>query len=164
MRRNRFSKLIQATSKLPLRLRSKLWSTAFGRIVPLVGTSQIQYLDVRPDTVTVSLKNHKAIQNHIGQIHACSMALLAETATGFLTAQHVSDDCIVLIKQMQLDFKKPSRGAMTATATLSLEQQQFIQNQVKGELVIPVTVTDEVGEPVTCQMLWAWVPKSRLAK
>jgi hypothetical protein len=42
----------------------------------------IEDLDVRK--ATVSLKNRKRVQNHIGGVHACGMALLAESATGEL--------------------------------------------------------------------------------
>jgi len=40
-----------------------------------------------------------------------------------------------------------------------------MQNTDKGETLVAVTVTDESGaEPVQCEMVWAWVSKSRLKK
>ncbi len=45
------------------------------------------------------------------------MALIAETATGFVTAMNVPDSAIVLIKTFKVDFKRPTKGAMTAIAT-----------------------------------------------
>jgi acyl-coenzyme A thioesterase PaaI-like protein len=111
------------------------------------------------------MANHKAMQNHIGQIHACAMALLAETATGFVTAMNVPDTAIVLIKSLKVDFKRPTRGAMTAVATLTSEQQALMQNSDKGETLVQVTVTDESGEaPIQCEMLWAWIAKDQLKK
>jgi hypothetical protein len=105
------------------------------------------------------------MQNHIGQLHACAMALIAETATGFVTGMNVPDHCIVLIKSMHVDFKRPSKGAMTATATLTPEQQQLMQTTAKGETLVSVTVMDESGEaPVQCEMLWAWLDKASLKK
>lgn len=162
---NRLSKLVKATAKLPKGIRSTLWSKAFGRIVPMVGSANIRYLEVSHDKVVVKIENHRAMQNHIGQVHACAMALIAETATGFVTGMNVPDSCIVLIKSLKVDFKRPSKGAMTAVATLTDEQQKLMQTSKKGETLVSVVVTDETNEePIQCEMLWAWVAKSQLKK
>jgi len=162
---NRLSKLVKATAKLPKGIRSTLWSKAFGRIVPMVGSANIRYLEVSHDKVVVKIENHRAMQNHIGQVHACAMALIAETATGFVTGMNVPDSCIVLIKSLKVDFKRPSKGAMTAVATLTDEQQKLMQTSEKGETLVSVVVTDETNEePIQCEMLWAWVAKSQLKK
>ena len=162
---NRLSKLVKATAQLPKGIRSTLWSKAFGRIVPMVGSANIRYLEVSHAKVVVKIENHRAMQNHIGQVHACAMALIAETATGFVTGMNVPDSCIVLIKSLKVDFKRPSKGAMTAVATLTDEQQKLMQSSEKGETLVSVIVTDETNEePIQCEMLWAWVAKSQLKK
>ena len=159
---NRLTKLVNATSKLPMSLRSTLWSKAFGRIVPMVGTANIRYLEVNPSQVKVRIENQRNMQNHIKGVHAAAMALLAETATGFLTGLHVPDHRILLIKSLHVDYLKVAKGGLTATAYLNAEQQALIASQEKGELLIPVTVIDDTGnEPIHCQMLWAWLPKQK---
>lgn len=162
---NRLSKLVKATSKFPKGIRSTLWSKAFGRVVPLVGTANIRYVEVSQSKVVVQLKNHRAMQNHIGQLHACAMALIAETATGFVTGMNVPDSCIVLIKSLHVDFKRPSQGSLVAIATLTAEQQEMMQTSQKGETLVSVEITDESGEtPIQCEMIWAWLNKSQLKK
>ncbi|AUX86191.1 DUF4442 domain-containing protein [Acinetobacter tandoii] len=161
---NRLSKLVNATSKFPQGIRTTLWSKAFGRIVPMVGTANIRYLEVDQHHVVVRIENQRNMQNHIKGVHAAAMALLAETATGFLTGLHVPDHRILLIKSLHVDYLKVAQGGLTATASLSSEQQTFIAEQEKGELLIPVTVIDDTGnEPIQCQMLWAWLPKRKSA-
>lgn len=161
---NRLSKLVNATSKFPQGIRTTLWSKAFGRIVPMVGTANIRYLEVDQHHVVVRIENQRNMQNHIKGVHAAAMALLAETATGFLTGLHVPDHRILLIKSLHVDYLKVAQGGLTATASLSSEQQTFIAEQEKGELLIPVTVIDDAGnEPIQCQMLWAWLPKRKSA-
>ena len=163
--RNRLTKLVNATSKLPQGIRSTLLSKTFGRVVPMVGSAKIHYEEMSASKVVVSMANHKAMQNHIGQIHACAMALLAETATGFVTAMNVPDSAVVLIKSLKVDFKRPTKGALTAVATLTAEQQQLMQSSDKGETLVQVVVRDESGEaPIQCEMLWAWMAKSQLKK
>ena len=160
---NRLNKLVNATTKLPKGLKSTLLSQVFGKIVPMVGAAKIRYEDLSHAQVIVSLANHKAVQNHIGQIHACAMILLAETATGFVTAMNVPDSAVVLIKNIQVHYKRPTQGAMRAIATLTSEQQQLLQHTEKGETWVSVTVTDESGQaPIQCEMLWAWISKAQL--
>ncbi|WP_288398206.1 DUF4442 domain-containing protein [uncultured Acinetobacter sp.] len=159
---NRLAKLVKATSKFPKGLRSTLWSKAFGRIVPMVGTANIRYLEVDQHHVKVRLENQRNMQNHIKGLHAAAMALLAETATGFLTGLHVPDDRILLIKSLHVDYLKVVQGGLTATAQLSLKQQRFIAEHDKAELSIPVTVVDDAGvEAIRCEMIWAWLPKRK---
>ncbi|EOR05130.1 DUF4442 domain-containing protein [Acinetobacter genomosp. 15BJ] len=159
---NRLYKLVKTTSKFPKGIRSTLWSKAFGRVVPMVGTANIRYLEVDKDHVTVRIENQRNMQNHIKGVHAAAMALLSETATGFLTGLHVPDDRILLIKSLHVDYLKVAQGGLTATAALSADQQKFIADNDKGELLVPVTVIDDSGnEPIQCQMLWAWLPKRK---
>lgn len=159
---NRMMKVVNATAKLPDNVRTFVLSKAFGQIVPMVGSAGIRYEHVAQDKVVVSIKNHRAMQNHIKGVHAAAMALLAETATGFVTVLNVPDDRIVLIKSLHVDYKKVAKGGLTATATLNDEQRQYIANNDKGELLVPIVVTDESGQsPIECQMLWAWLPKKK---
>ena len=154
--------IVKTTSKLPKSIRSTLWSKAFGRIVPMVGTANIRYLEVDQDHVTVRIENTRNMQNHIQGVHAAAMALLAETATGFLTGLHVPNNRQFLIKPLHVCYLKVAQGGLTATATLTAEQQSFIADNDKGELLIPVTVIDDAGNaPIQCQMLWAWLPKRK---
>ena len=159
---NRLYTLVKTTSKIPKSIRSTLWSKAFGRVVPMVGTANIRYLEVDKDHVTVRIENQRNMQNHIKGVHAAAMALLAETATGFLTGLHVPDNRILLIKSLHVDYLKVAQGGLTATATLSADQQKLIAENEKGELLIPVTVIDDSGnQPIHCEMLWAWLPKRK---
>jgi hypothetical protein len=67
-----------------------------------------------------------------------------------------------LIKSLKLDYKKLAKGDMKAVATLTDEQRQKILTEPKGEVLVPVVITDATGNsPVEAEMLWAWVPKKR---
>ena len=100
---NRLARLVKATARLPQGIRTALLSKTLGRVVPMVGSAKIRYEEMSASKVVVSMANHKAMQNHIGQIHACAMTLLAETATGFVTAMNVPDSAVVLIKSLKVD-------------------------------------------------------------
>lgn len=145
---------------LPAGLRMHAITKMFGFVVPLVGTSGVRFESLQHNEVIVSIKNRRKVQNHIKGVHAASMALLAETATGIVTGLNVPDERIVLIKTLKVDYHKIAKGDMRAVASLTDEQTKFIQETEKGELQIPVTITDESGgSPCQATMLWAWVPK-----
>jgi hypothetical protein len=74
---------------------------------------------------------------------------------------NVRDDCLPLCKSMHLDFKKRATGAMRAEASLSEQQRASMQTEPKGEVTVKVVVTDEAGvNPVECEFVWAWRPKT----
>jgi len=157
---NNLSRLMRPLAKLPTSMRVSTLSYILGKVVPFVGTSGLRYEEVTPTRVVVSIRNRRPVQNHIKGVHAAAMALLAETATGFVIGVNLSDDKLPLIKSLHVDFKRRTVGDMRAIASLTPEQVSMIHNSPKGELLVPVTVTDESGEePIQCQMLWAWVSK-----
>lgn len=164
-RPNRMMKLVQTVRHLPDPVKSVVLSRIFGRIVPMVGTAGIRYDRVTPNEVVCYLPNKRPMQNHIKGVHAAAMALLAETATGFVTMLNVPDDRLIVIKSLQVNYRKIAQGSLTAKATLTDEQRQYIADNPKGNLLIPVTVTDEGGnQPIECEMVWAWLPRKKPAQ
>ena len=159
---NNLTRAMKPFAALPAGLRASALSLIFGKVVPFVGTSGLRYEEITPERVVVSIKNRRKVQNHINGVHAAAMALLAETATGFVVGVNLSDDKLPLIKTLHVDYKRRTTGDMRAVATLSAEQIAQIRREPKGEVLVPITVTDESGEePIQCQMLWAWVSKKK---
>ncbi|MCC2639217.1 MAG: hypothetical protein K0Q68_2936 [Moraxellaceae bacterium] len=157
---NNLSRVIAKFQFLPPALRATVVSGIFGRVVPFVGTSGLRYEELTPERVVVSIRNRRPVQNHIKGVHAAAMALLAETATGFVVGMNLPDDKLPLIKSLKVDYLKRTQGDMRAVATLTREQVELIRSTPKGEVLVPVMVTDESGaEPIRCEMLWAWVSK-----
>jgi hypothetical protein len=77
---------------------------------------------------------------------------------------NLPDDKLPLIKTLHVDYLKRAQGDMRAVASLRPEQIEQILTQDKGEVTVPVSITDESGqEPIACSMVWAWVPKQRKA-
>ena len=112
----------------------------------------------------MSVANRRKVRNHIGGVHAAAMVLLAETATGFCVGMNVPDDKVPLIKSMKVDFVRRAVGGLTATARLEASQIDQMHAQDKGEILVPVVLTDESGQqPIHAEMLWAWVPKRKPA-
>jgi len=164
MEKNNLSRMVAQFNHLEKEERISAMSKAIGGFVKYSGYSGVVYEKMTSEEVIVSLPNKDEVQNHIGQLHATAMILLAETATGMVVGMNVPDDRIMLVKSLHTDFVWRSTGAMQAKATLSKEQIDYILSTEKGELIVPVLVTDETGaEPIKVEALWAWIPKKKLS-
>lgn len=160
--RNRLARILSKLDVLPQSLRSRAVTMLMGRVVPYVATSDVQIEELTAERCIASIPNHRQVRNHIGGIHAAAMALLAETATGFVVAVNVPDTHVPVIKTLRVDYRKRLKGAMRVEAWLTQDQRGRIQAEDKGEVTVHVRATDEAGqEPIECEMVWAWIPKQR---
>lgn len=156
---NRLERQLAQLQSVPEFARPWFRSVVLRRAVPFTGTAKLDFLQMTPSQVEIGVKNERRVQNHIGGVHASAMNLLAETATGMVVGMNVRDDCIPLAKELKMAFKKRATGALHAVATLSDEQRAAMQASDKGEVNVPVIVTDEAGvNPVECEFVWAWIP------
>ncbi len=159
---NRLEKIVSKINRLPRQVRPAALSAFFGRTVKFTGTSGLRVESLTRERCVVTLRNRRAVQNHIGSVHAIANALIAETSTGYLVGMNVPDTAIPVIKTIKLDYVKRSRGDMRAEAWLTAEQISQITAQEKGEVTVAVKITDAAGqEPVLAEMVWAWTPKKR---
>jgi uncharacterized protein (TIGR00369 family) len=161
-KKNRLNTIASKLMGLPPSIRSFAMSKAFGNVIKYAGHSGIRFEELTSNKCVVSIKNKKKIQNHIGGVHAAAMALLAETATGFVFGMNVPDSKLPVIKKMDIDYVKRSTGNMRAVAELTDEQIETILSADKGEIVVPVVITDEANvEPIKANMTWAWTAKRK---
>ena len=148
-------------SEVPAFARPWFRSVVLRRAVPFTGTAGLDFLEMSPGRVEIGIANQRKVQNHIGGVHASAMNLLAETATGMVVGMNVRDDCLPLAKELKMAFRRRATGALRAVATLTDEQRAAMQASNKGEIRVPVVVTDEAGvQPVECEFVWAWVPSA----
>ena len=160
---NRLQRTLSRLDLLPGVLRTAARTFALRRAIPFTGTAGLEFAVVTVDQSEIRVTNKKQVHNHIGGVHAAAMALLAETASGMVVGMNVRDDCLPLCKTMRVRFRKRSTGGLTAKASLSGDQRSLMAIETKGEVVVPVTVTDEAGEqPIECEFVWAWIPKDQL--
>ena len=161
-RPNRLARTLARLNAVPAPLRHHVRNFVLRRAVPFTGTARLDFAVMTPEQVEIGIANQRRVQNHIKGVHAAAMTLLAETATGMVVGMNVRDDCLPLAKELKVQFKRRTQGDMRAVAQLTPQQRQLMQSQDKGEVVVPVTVTDASGEaPIQCEFIWAWVPSKK---
>lgn len=157
---NRLSRAIGVINHLPRSVRPSLLSLLFASQVRFAGTARVRVDSLTRQQACLSLRNRKRVRNHVGGIHAAAMALLAESATGFLVGMSVPDSHLLLIKTLRVDYKRRVIGDLRALATLTTEQLAAVTTQPRGEVSVEVAITDESGQaPIVCEMIWAWLPR-----
>jgi len=159
---NKLTRIVNKVSSLPGFLQPWALSKLMGRVIPFAGTAGTRVEKLTPAECVIVMRNRRKVQNHIGSVHAAAMGLLAESATGFMTGMSVPDDRIIVIRSMKLEYLQRATGDMTAVASFNKEQLSYIENTEKGEIQVPVKITDSTGtETVKASMIWAWTPKKK---
>jgi acyl-coenzyme A thioesterase PaaI-like protein len=141
-------------------MRSFLLTKLFTSKVKFAGTAGIKITEITNERTKLILANKKAVQNHIGGVHAIAAAVLAESATGIVFGMNVPDSKLPLLKSMKVNFQRRMQGSLSAEAKISSEQIKSIESDEKGSFLIPVIIADESDQqPIECEMEWAWVSK-----
>jgi acyl-coenzyme A thioesterase PaaI-like protein len=86
MSSNPLRRYAEKVNHYPAWLSSRLLTWMFRYKVKLAGTARVDIVSTDFSTVTFRQPNYKKVQNHIGSVHAAAMALLAESATGFIVS------------------------------------------------------------------------------
>jgi len=159
---NTLQRLVASAARLPAPLRARFITAAFTFRVRFAGTGGVHFEVLEEGRAVALIGNRGKVRNHIGGVHAAAMALLAETTSGAVFGLSLPGDRLPLLKSMQIDYLKRAQGGLRAEATLALPQRRALAAKERGEMVVPVHVTDASGEePIKCKMTWAWVPKKR---
>ncbi|CAN0376975.1 unnamed protein product [Ascophyllum nodosum] len=110
---NRMSATVgKIKSNIPIMFHPWALSLMFNSQVKLAGTAGVRVEELTPKRSVVKVPNVRKVQNHIGGVHACGMALAAESATGIVIGMNVPDSRIPLCKSMAIDFTRIAKGTM----------------------------------------------------
>ena len=162
MKRSQIYHTISRLNKLPEFLQIGIKSFFIGRAVPFVGTSGLRFEKTSESEWIASIPNSPNVRNHLKQLHACGMVLLAESIAILIVAMNLPADKLPLVKNINADFVKRSTGGLKAKVKLTEEQISYIQSSEKGELPLEVEIIDSAGiQPVIVSVTAVWIPKKR---
>jgi acyl-coenzyme A thioesterase PaaI-like protein len=137
-------------------------------LVPMVGTLQLEFLELAPQRALLRLPNNPAYHNHIGGPHAGAMFTLAESATGALVLGNFAkmmDIAIPLAVSAQIRYKRVAMGPLLAEALLNDDPADIEATARSGErpeFPITVTLTMEDGTVTGfADFLWTLRPIRR---
>lgn len=145
----------QRAIKLPLG--RKLFSRAVCMKAPYFGSIRPTIEAFEPGLVEVSFAKRRAVQNHIGTVHAIAMCNACELAGGMATEISIPKDMRWIPKGMTVQYLKKAETDLRAVARITPEPQ----SGPAYELVVPVDVQDASGQVVMHADITMWVsPKN----
>lgn len=142
--------------------RSALGRWLFARVVcnraPYFGSIRPSFVELAPALCRVSMPKRRAVQNHIGTVHALAMGNLCELAAGFVTEVTIPQTMRWIPRGMTIEYLKRAETDLVAVARLDKNEWTAAEN-----IGVPVSVSDARGQEVVRAVITMYVSPRRPA-
>lgn len=148
------SRLRQAWARLaPLPAGKLLFSMVFGRLVPYTGSVGARVEELRPGYARLTMRDRRAVRNHLASVHAVALTNLAEATSGLAMNVGLPEDARAIVTGLSIEFLKKARGTLTATCEAGIPDTSYehatdVTAEIRdaaGDVVARATVTWRVG-------------------
>jgi acyl-coenzyme A thioesterase PaaI-like protein len=95
-------------------------------VVPILGAMGLEIVEASPGRAAARIPSGPNV-NHFGVAYAGSLFSVAEMLGGIIGGFFDVPGAIPLVKRVEIDFLRPAMTAVTASTTLSAEEQTRIQ-------------------------------------
>lgn len=127
---------------------------------PYFSSIRPYFNELRPEYAAVRISKRRAVQNHIGTVHAIAMCNMAELAGGSMTEVTVPPTHRWIPKGMTVEYLKKANTDLVAIAT----PEGKADWTKAGEYLVKVEVQDKQAETVFRAIITMWVsPKKSSA-
>lgn len=120
-----------------------LFSRLVGRMAPYTGTMGARVENLAKGHSEVTLRDRRAVRNHLKSVHAIALANLAELAGNGALAYSMPDDARFIVAGLTIDYVKKARGTITARCECPVPT-----TNERHEYQVPVVLTDPSGDVV----------------
>jgi acyl-coenzyme A thioesterase PaaI-like protein len=127
----------------PLPAGKWIFSRLLGFKVPYTGTARPLVQELRPGYARVSMRDRRAVRNHLNSIHAIALANLAEVTSGLAMVTGLPPEARSILTGFSIEYLKKARGTLVAECTTPI-----VDASTRGEHVIESVVRDATGEVV----------------
>ena len=129
----------------------------FGRVLrfmnPYSGAVGARVEQLEPGYAKLTLKDRRAVRNHLNSVHAIALANIAELASGLAMLTGLPDTVRGIPTSIRIEYLKKARGVLTAEARVQVpnvtsdtvyDVTSVVRNQA-GEDVARATVSWKLG-------------------
>jgi len=113
------------------------------RRAPYFGTIRPRFLELRPTFCKVAMRRRRAVENHLGAIHAVALGNLCELAAGMVTEVTTPPATRWIPRGMTIEYLRKAESDVSATARLDKSEWT-----TTGNVAVPVSVSDKNGNEV----------------
>jgi acyl-coenzyme A thioesterase PaaI-like protein len=127
----------------PLPAGKWIFSRLLGFKVPYTGTARPSVEELRPGYARVSMRDRRAVRNHLHSIHAIALANLAEVTSGLAMIAGLPSEARSILTGFSIEYHKKARGTLVAECSTPI-----VDASVRGEHIIESFVRDSAGDVV----------------
>lgn len=120
-----------------------LFSRLFGLAIPYSGSVRPLFRELAPGRAVISIRDRRALANHLSSIHAIALTNVAEMSTGAAVASGLPDGMRAILVRVECTFLKKARGTITATC-----EAPVFREIAEKEVPVDSVLTNEAGEVV----------------
>jgi uncharacterized protein (TIGR00369 family) len=120
-----------------------LFSKGIGLAAPYTGTIGAQVEVLGKGHSEVTLRDRRAVRNHLDCVHAIALCNLAELAGNVALAYSMPDDARFIVSGLQIDYLKKARGTIRAIVDCPVPT-----TSARQEYDVPVSMVDPSGQVV----------------
>lgn len=150
---NTISPVLRSWQRLSGSSAGRWWfARAVARRAPYVGTISPAFDELRPTLCRVSLRNRRAVRNHLGTVHAVATGNLCELAASMVTEVTIPYALRWIPRGMTIEYLRKAETDLTATARLDRSEWAGAEN-----IAVPVVVHDRAGVEVARAVLTMYI-------
>ncbi len=136
--------VLTAYNKLQgLPLGKYIFSKAVCLMAPYFKTIRPRFAELRPGYGRITMKNRRAVRNHLNSVHAVAMCNLCELAGGTTLEVTLPPHLRWIPSSMEVEYLRIAKTDLTGTCVITAESIKG-----KGALPVRVSVTDTKGTEV----------------
>ncbi len=141
-----------------LPLGKRVFSAAVGRMAPYTGSIGAQIEELRAGHAEVTLRDRRAVRNHLRSVHAVALANLAELTGNMALGYSLPDDARFIVAGMSIEYVKKARGTIRGATDCPIPT-----SSARREFDVPVVMTDSSGDVVARAVLRSLVGPKKMA-
>jgi len=127
-----------------------IFSRFLGWKVPYTGSIGAHVRELGPGYARITLRDRRAVRQHLGSVHAVALTNLGEMASGLAMLAALEPGVRGIVTKLSAEYFKKARGTLTAIARVTVPQ-----------VTAPVehTVTAEITDPaneLVCRVTAVW--------